>query len=347
MDPLSVNPPQASGTRQTVITVCALVGVAAATLPIVLQSTVQVLSSPSSVLLLDIAIFGIVGTVTAVRGRRTATKHVVPIVWCVCGALIGAAFIGPLRVLPWTFAAIAAFGVLGCSYRSGGVRGFLLRSALLTAAAFVNFALLWPFLLGKHRPVPPAEFQALDLRIHTLMADVPVHDVWVARLSGVGGGGGFQDLDEALSSYGPIGGDDRVALAAVLGVYLLVSYVFDWHDDECIRPEAAIRQRLTEADRRRSDSPSDRGPFLYRFEMEAAIELQTCAGHAVYAYAIAPDEDGLLLYWAAYSLPVGWFTPLYMAIVDPVRTFIVFPALLERFEHAWHQRWDQDRRSGP
>jgi hypothetical protein len=144
-----------------------------------------------------------------------------------------------------------------------------------------------------------------------------------------------------LASYGIISGDDRVALAAVFGAYIVVSYALRWHDDACARPETSVRQQITDADRARPGAFIDQGPFVYRFEREAAIELQTCAAHAVYAYAIGQEGDGVLLYWAAYSLPVGWFTPIYLGIIDPLRKLVVFPSLLERFERAWRKRWVQ------
>ena len=36
-----------------------------------------------------------------------------------------------------------------------------------------------------------------------------------------------------------------------------------------------------------------------------------------------------------YVKPVGWLTPLYMALIDPFRRWIVYPALIRRTQAAW------------
>ena len=104
------------------------------------------------------------------------------------GALLVAALLGPLALAPWV--ALAALAVA----RSGTLRGspvqsrLLVRLGLVGGGVVVNGAVLWVFFLGGHRPLPAAELEAQPLRAHTLLADVPLHDVWVVRLRGGGGG---------------------------------------------------------------------------------------------------------------------------------------------------------------
>jgi hypothetical protein len=41
------------------------------------------------------------------------------------------------------------------------------------------------------------------------------------------------------------------------------------------------------------------------------------------------------LYWAVYVKPVSWLTPVYMAVIEPFRRFVVYPAILRQIRRAW------------
>ena len=317
-----------------------VVGAGVALLPLVLLPISEAGDGPSFLLLMDIAAVGLL-TAGVIVSRKLPEGSVALVSGLACGALVGACFVGPLRIAPYVLVTALAFGVVAVRSGIQSRWGRAVSAGTVMAAVIANSALLWPNTLGRYRPVPEGGYRALDLRVHTLMADVPVHDVWSVRLPGNGAEGNLRDMDQALASYGGIGGQDRVALVAVLGAYFVVSRVLDWHDDACAHPENSVRRRLTPADQERSMSPPDGGPFVYQVEREALIEIQTCAGHAVYAYAMVPTEDGQLFYWAAYAMEVGRFTPYYMAVIDPVRRLIVFPSLMERFERAWRAKWGQ------
>ena len=45
------------------------------------------------------------------------------------------------------------------------------------------------------------------------------------------------------------------------------------------------------------------------------------------------------LYGGVYVQPVSRLTPLYMALIDPFRRFIVYPAVLRRIRRAWEERY--------
>ena len=317
-----------------------VVGAGVALLPLVLLPISEAGDGPSFLLPMDIAAVGLLAAGVIVS-RKLPEGSVGLVSGLACGALVGACLVGPLRTAPYVLVAALALGVVAVRSGVQSRWGRAGSAGTVMVAVIANSALLWPNTLGRYRPVPEAGYRALDLRVHTLMADVPVHDVWRVRLPGNGAEGNLRDMDQALAAYGGIGGQDRVALVAVLGAYFLVSRVFDWNNDACAHPGNSVRSRLTEEDQEGSTSPSDRGPFVYQFDREALIEIQTCAGHAIYAYAMVPTGDGQLLYWAAYAMQVGRFTPYYMAVIDPVRRLVVFPSLMERFERAWRAKWGQ------
>jgi hypothetical protein len=48
---------------------------------------------------------------------------------------------------------------------------------------------------------------------------------------------------------------------------------------------------------------------------------------------------GYRLYWAVYVKPASWLTPVYMALIEPFRRLIVYPAMLARVRRAWIARY--------
>jgi hypothetical protein len=112
------------------------------------------------------------------------------------------------------------------------------------------------------------------------------------------------------------------------------------------RPQAATESyvhRLTDADRARSVTPPGTrdGGFrtLYRFSNEALAEVRNATVHAFLATALVPCAYGYVLYWAVYVKPVGPLTRVYMALIDPFRRLIVYPALLAQTQAAWSRAY--------
>jgi len=316
------------------------VGVGAGLLPTVLHFLMTSHAGVSSVLLGNIAVVSLVAAGVVIYRHRLPQKIAILIPWLSCGALLAAGLIGPLRIGPYVLIAAVSFGLVGAVRGVGGVRGALTRTGSIPAAAVVNFACLWPFTLGLHRPIAPASYLSLDLRAHTLLADIPLHDVWVAHLPGGGTGRGLVDVDEAMAAG--VTGDETVALAAAIGTYMLAARVLGLASEECFDTLSSMRQRLTEADRARSlYRPGERG-FVYYFERESLLEIQTCTARAIYAFALEPEGSGYALYWGVYADRVSWVTPYYMRLIDPVRRLVVYPSILQRIEQRWRARWRAD-----
>ncbi|MBA2290850.1 MAG: DUF2867 domain-containing protein [Gemmatimonadales bacterium] len=70
----------------------------------------------------------------------------------------------------------------------------------------------------------------------------------------------------------------------------------------------------------------------------AAVEYRALdlRAHELLA-AVAPSPGGHHLFWAIHVAPVGALTRPYMALIDPLRRFLVYPSLLARFHKAWIQ----------
>jgi hypothetical protein len=322
-----------SSVRVAVLTL----GVGVGLLPTVLHFLVASHARVSSVVLGNIAMVSLVAAGVIIHRLRLPQKVARLTPWLACGALLGAGLIGPLRIGLYVLIAAASFGIVGAVRGVPGIRGALTHTVTILAAAVVNFAGLWPFTLGLHRPAAPAPYLSLDLRAHTLLADIPLHDVWVVHLSGGGTGRALVDVDEAMR--GGVTGDVTVALAAAITTYMLAARVMGLAREECFDTLSSVRQRLTEADRERSlYRPGERG-FVYYFERESLLEIQTCTARALYAFALEPEESGYVLYWGVYADRVSWVTPYYMRLIDPVRRLVVYPSILQRIEQRWRARW--------
>src|SRR5262245_55304411 len=167
--------------------------------------------------------------------------------------------------------------------------------------------------------VEPAEFRRLDWCCHTLLSDVPLHDVWAIPLHGGGPGRTIRDARAILF------GDQRPpANLLVRGMFKLRSAlggVFGWDHEHHDQPDASYVHRLTDTDRLRSEvSPGTRdGPFrvLYVLPDEALSELRNATVHAFLALALTPLPEGYTLYLAVYVKRASPFTPLYMFLIDP------------------------------
>ena len=189
--------------------------------------------------------------------------------------------------------------------------------------------------------VPPAQFQQKAFRVHSFLADVPLHDVWALQLRGGGQGRSVRDVlqlffDGSLQSSNPL-------VRALFGLRSILGRLFRWDQEAHDGSARSYAHRLTDADRAQSlEEPGTRhGPFcmLYTFEHEALGEVINRTVHAFLSFAMEPAEDGYTVYWAIYVKPVSWLTQFYMALIDPFRRLLVYPAIIKHIEQTWSRRW--------
>jgi hypothetical protein len=57
--------------------------------------------------------------------------------------------------------------------------------------------------------------------------------------------------------------------------------------------------------------------------------------HGFMALALVPRPEGYTLYMAIYVSPVSRLTPFYMALIEPFRRFMVYPALGRDAQRSW------------
>lgn len=189
--------------------------------------------------------------------------------------------------------------------------------------------------------VKATDFQKLDLRCHALLGDVPLHDVWAIPLHGGGAGRSIQDARVIL--FGDRRPSTNLAVRGLFALRFALGRLFGWDDERHDPLDVSYVHRLANADRLQSQVPpgtrDGRFRVLYVLANEALSELRNATVHAFLALALTPSPEGYTLYLAVYVKPVSRFTALYMAVIDPFRRLIVYPALGRRVQHQWSRTY--------
>jgi hypothetical protein len=185
--------------------------------------------------------------------------------------------------------------------------------------------------------VSAEEFRALDLEVHSFLADVALRDVSAIDLPGGGPDRSISDVrallfrDSALAATLP--------LRILFSIRLRLGRLFGWDRTIHNHPEDSHLEKLSDDQRDRSlaDPGVADGAFrlLYLFPKEALGEIRNATVHAFSCMAIRRTETGYRFYWAIYVKNVSRFTPVYMALIEPFRRFAVYPAILRRLRTSW------------
>ena len=95
--------------------------------------------------------------------------------------------------------------------------------------------------------VTPEEYGRIDFRTHSLLANVPLHDVWMVELPEGGFGRTIIDLRSLLSSENLTGAN--VAVKFLFGLRAWLGRVFRWDGEPPQASKESFLQRRSEADR--------------------------------------------------------------------------------------------------
>jgi hypothetical protein len=188
-------------------------------------------------------------------------------------------------------------------------------------------------------PVSPSEFYAIPLRVHTLLADVPLHDVWAVDLPMYGKG---FTLSEFLGRTSQSRIERLPPLArALVGFRLFLGRIFRLEAEPRDASDTSFGTRLSPEDRAHSlvvpGAPEGLFRAVYRFENEQLLEIQNRTVHAAALSALLERADSYRFYFAIYVRRNTWFTPLYMKLIDPFRKWIIYPAMLKAICATWDQ----------
>lgn len=188
--------------------------------------------------------------------------------------------------------------------------------------------------------VDPEEYQRIQLRAHSLLADVPLHDVWAVDLSGRGPSRTIVDVRSLLSRENLRAANATVSF--LFGLRARLGRLFGWDREPSQAVEESFLHRLSAADRESSlIAPGTReGSFrvLFVSPCEEIAEIWNSTVHAFRVFALVERSSDYRLYLAIYVRPVGRITAWYMRLIDPFRRAIIYPAMLGHIRAVWSRR---------
>ncbi len=188
--------------------------------------------------------------------------------------------------------------------------------------------------------VAPEEYARLDLRAHSLLAGVPLHDVWAIDLPGGGPGRTVLELNALFA-----GENLRKVSAPVrflFGLRAALGRAFGWDRDVPGASRESFLHKLTDQDRAATlvapGTPQGIFQTLFVSKHESIGEIRNPTVHAFSVFSLVEAPAGYRLYWAIYVRPVGRFTSWYMALIDPFRRVFIYPAILRRVREVWDRK---------
>jgi hypothetical protein len=184
--------------------------------------------------------------------------------------------------------------------------------------------------------ISAAEFYAVPLRVHTFLAGVPLHDVWAVDLPP-------SRERVTLAEFNPMqsrkSGRPPAGVRALFRLRFFLGRIFGLEAEPKDAGATSFAARLTPEDRARSSvqpgTPNGLFRVVYRFENESMLEVHNRTAHAAALSALAGTADGYRFYFAVYVAKASWITPIYMALIDPFRRWLVYPALLKNVRATW------------
>jgi len=196
--------------------------------------------------------------------------------------------------------------------------------------------------------IPNERHLALDLRIHEIVPDFTLEDVWQLP-EVVGTEADFERAVRLMLESDPAHGAPGPArflwqARIVLGRLLGLGDVGEPAGNEPAitipgTTETSLRGRLPTDLQGTADGLSYAHlPFepLFRTPTEYAAEIGNATVHGVMHLAWVPtDGDTYQGQMAVYVKPRGWFGKAYMAFIKPFRYLVVYPAAERQIARQW------------
>jgi hypothetical protein len=213
--------------------------------------------------------------------------------------------------------------------------------AVVLIAAPLNGIVLWLLLLSAYSPAPPEALRARDFYANELLADVPVHDMWIVALEGGGEGRTVEDVQAVMATVSPWEANPSVVVLVMIRG--LLGWAFGWDEEVAEEAELSYLRRVSDEVLARSlEEPGREGGYfrlMYTLENETVAEILNRTAHAFFCMAIEPSDDGYTLYWVVFVKEEMPLTPFYMGLIDPFRRYLVHRSIVRSVEQHWRHRY--------
>jgi hypothetical protein len=188
--------------------------------------------------------------------------------------------------------------------------------------------------------IAPQEFLAQPFRVHSFLSGVAMHDVWAVDLPAVSGRATLEEFRRRTKSRN-LAAKISWPARALFALRFFLGRIFGWDQEPEEGKPAYFAERLTAEDRDRSSAPAGTPEsffrVIYSFENETLLEVINRTAHAALLSALAETPQGYRFYFAVYVRELSWVTRVYMALIDPFRRCLVYPAILKQVQRNWER----------
>lgn len=185
------------------------------------------------------------------------------------------------------------------------------------------------------------EFRQLPLRVHSLLAEVPMHSLSRVDLPGGRAGMTLSDINHITRFNQPDEADFGWLTQALFWLRTIIGRLLRWDEAPALIASVSWLPKLSAEDRARSlvtpGQPEGIARLLYCFEHEMLAEIINRTVHCFWVMATEKTATGYALYLAVYVRKLNWFTPIYMALVSPLLQWLIYPAIEKALLHRWQQ----------
>jgi len=185
---------------------------------------------------------------------------------------------------------------------------------------------------------PNTDFQHLNLRVHEVLHDARLLDVWAIPLANGGEGRTIQDILKLIERADP-----RSVHPAVRALFWLreqIGRVLRWDAPPPRYPPVnsyvhRLPDAIIAASLRKVGVPYGPVRLLYQLENELLAEVINATGHAFISLSLFAQDDGYIAYLAIYVLYTRWWTRYYLWLIAPFRHWIIYPLLVRALQQHW------------
>jgi hypothetical protein len=186
-------------------------------------------------------------------------------------------------------------------------------------------------------------FDRLPIKAHKFLAGIPIHSLDFIDLRG---GKRGMKMNEIYRITG-LNQVEEFKFGFMTNTLFwlrgFIGKILRWDDVPELVSTNSWLSRLTDEERNKSIIPSGKiesiNTILYCYENEILFEIINRTVHCFWVLAAEEKAAGYGLYVAIYVQKLNWRTPIYMTLVSPILTSIIYPAIKKTIQRNWGERF--------